>query len=241
MKCYCLFFLSFYILVANCQPDIQKLRCIEATSVFPVFDISGKIVKYDTGTIKVYFQGSNRMYDLPYVYSYTKNGEAKISEIRRHFVAFDIDSAYGYDLHISSGEIKHVNIDSVFQFVWLKKNKLYPILSENIAIVTDSKKNIDSGNLVEKYLIKSKVDSLDIGECTFSYTNRIANLDISLSKELDSIKNMKLYHAHIITFSHYFKESNLTMDRYEISYSLKENKIIDEKTIITLFKRLHLY
>jgi hypothetical protein len=240
MKHCALFLLSFCILVAKCQPDIKKLRCIEATSIFPVFAGNGQIVKYDTGTIKVYYRGSKRLYDLPYVYTYTKNGETKVSEVRRHFVAFEIDSAFGYDVHISSGVIKRVNIDSVFQFIWLKKNKLYPIITENIVLVTDSKRNSDSGTLVEKYLIKSKIDSSNLGVCTFSYTNKITGFDISLSKELDSIIKMKLCDAHLIIFSRYFKESNQTMDRYEISYSLKENIIIDEKNILSLFKTLHI-
>jgi hypothetical protein len=51
---------------------------------------------------------------------------------------------------------------------------------------------------------------------------------------------MKLCDAHLIIFSRYFKESNQTMDRYEISYSLKENIIIDEKNILSLFKTLHI-
>jgi hypothetical protein len=129
----------------------------------------------------------------------------------------------------------------VFQFVWLKKNKLYPILSENIVIVTDSKRNSDSGTLVEQYLIKSKIDSANLGECTFSYTNKVTGIDISLSKELDSIMKMKLFKAESVIYPRYFKENNYTMSRYETCYSLKENNIIDEKKILSLFKMLHVY
>lgn len=241
MKNYFVLFLSLFLVTAFSQKQIQKLRCIEATSIFPNFDSSFNVSNYDTGTLKIYFLGKKRLYDLLYYYSHTENGILKISEVRRHYVAFDVDSSYGYDLNITSGKIMRVNLDSVFQSVWLVRNKLYPLLTENIAILTESKQNKDSGTLFIRYLIKNKEDSVDLAISTFSYTNKISGIDISLSKELDSIMHMKLYEVETVRFPQHFKENNLTLGSFKTKYSLKEGEILDEKKILDYFKLLHAY
>lgn len=241
MKHILIYILLFWFVSASCQTNEPKLKCIEATSIFPGFTIKGEITKYDTSTIKVYFLGSKRMYDLLYDYTYSHNGKLIISEVRRHYVAFDVDSTFGYDLNLSSGITNRVKLDSLFKDEWIVKNKLYPIIQSNIAILTDSKRNKDSGTLVENYLIKNKEDSADLATIIFSFTDKISGIDISLSKELDSIMHMKLFNAEINHFSRYYKENNFTMGRFVTCYSLKEGKILDEKKILTYFKMLHAY
>jgi hypothetical protein len=179
------------------------------------------------------------MYDLVYQFTNTVNGKVTISEERHHYVAFDVDSVFGYDLNMTSGILKRVRLDSLLKNEWLVQNKLYPKLTNNIAILTESKRNKDSGTLVERYLIKSKEDSAELASCTFSYTDKISGIDISLSKELDSIKNMKLYKAETVYFSRHFKEPDFTMGEFVTCYSLKEGVISDEKRILSYFKKLH--
>jgi hypothetical protein len=238
MKLFTVFFLFLNINSCYSQQSATSLRGFQATSLFPIFSESGEVKQYDTGIVKVYYWGNRRLYDLQYTFNSIEKGEVRFSEKRRHLVAFIIDSSHGYDFNLTSGVKKRVRLDSLFKTQWIAQNKIYPILTVNIAILTSSTHSADSGLLVEHYLIKNREDSTEIGECTFSYTNRISGIDISLSKELDSLKQMKLFKTKIVSLPRHFKENNFTIGRYETGATLKEIAIPDEKTIRSQFSTL---
>lgn len=238
MRPFIIILLSCCLLSAKCQSHKGELRCIEATSIHPSFTLTGEVNKYDTSRIRVYYLGTKRLYDLQYQYTLTENQTLKTSEIRRHLVAFDIDSAFGYDLNQTSGIVKRVNLDSLFKKEWIAQNKIYPMITTNIAVLTESRQNKDSGILVEAYLLKNKSDSVEVGSLRFTYETKFHGIDISLSKELDSIKNMTLSKTEIVSFPRYFKESNFTMAKYQLGSTLREIQNFDQKKILSYFKML---
>lgn len=235
MKNIFLIFLFLGNYTAQCQKQINNIRCIEATSIFPVFTKNGDVSKYDTGKIKFYFFGSRRLYDLQYEFTHKDNGKIIVSEIRRHFVVFEKDSAYGIDLNLTTGVKKRVKLDSLFKNEWFVKNKLYPILTSNISILKDSIRKRNLNALVVNYDIRRKIDTLLIGKCKFSFTNEMKDFDLSLSRELDSIFKMKLFEVEILNLSQYFKESNYILKQFKTFYALKETIVFDRNNILKYF------
>jgi hypothetical protein len=70
------------------------------------------------------------------------------------------------------------------------------------------------------------------------FSNKFPKLDVSLSKELDSITNMKLYKVHTVSFPKFIKDFNVTVDQFVLGNELREIPITNKKEIMKYFNEL---
>ncbi|PUZ21543.1 hypothetical protein DCM91_16020 [Chitinophaga costaii] len=90
----------------------------------------------------------------------------------------------------------------------------------------------------EEYMIYSKKDTNIHVKAFYSYTaKKFQNIDYSLSKQLDSIKKMKLYEIKIFQPSKYYENYKLTMDGFEQRYTLEALEVPDQKKFLSIFNR----
>lgn len=216
----------------------KKLRCVKVKEVFPFIDNNGKLYRYDTPVVKIYYHQDKIMYQLGYHFDSTSNGKHIMSEYRNHFFIYKKGNVFGYNYDKYKSIFgKKVLVDSMFKEHWVTANKQYPIFTQNKVTLISSNQNIDSGYLHEVYSLKGKIDTTMTGTISLSFTNRIKDIEYSLCKELDSIKNMKLFKIRIVNNSRYMKEYKITLDRAEQTYDLEEVPVVNQEEILTYFER----
>ena len=216
----------------------EDIKCIKVSEVFPFINNEGKLTKYDTPVVKIYYYNGITLYNLIYHYSYTENGIMHTNEDRNYFFVHKKGDAFGYsyDEHKSKFGVR-LSADSMFKEQWVTANQQYPIFTQNTVTLISSVQNSDSGTLHELYSLKGKKDTAMTGTISLSFTNKIKGIDYSLCRELDSIKNMKLYKIKIINNSRYMKDYKITLDKAEQAYDLEEVPVENREEILDYFER----
>ena len=216
----------------------SDIKCVQVKEVFPFIDNNGKLYKYDTPMVKIYYYQDISMYRFGYHYDSTSNGKLIISEYRNHYFIHKKEDTFGYnyDEYKSKFGVR-LSADSMFKEQWVTANQQYPIFTQNTVTLISSVQNSDSGTLHEVYALKGKKDTAMTGTISLSFTNKIKGIDYSLCKELDSIKNMKLYKIKIVNNSRYMKDYKITLDKAEQAYGLEEVPVENREEILSYFER----
>jgi hypothetical protein len=231
-----------YILLHGCNSlfpknkrnDDVEIRCIKVTQIYPNLDNNGKLIKYDTSSVEIYYHQNLILYHLSYDFDSTFNGKLLLFENRDHYLVHKIGDNYGYNYNQFRPRYKtRVSIDSVLKTEWVSINTIYPAFTNYIAELISSDKNDDSGSLNEVYLLRSKIDSTPLANLSLGYTHKLRHLRYSLSEELDSIKGIKLYKVRFVNHSRLFK--NHLLDRFEGAYDLQEVPVSNPKKIMSYF------
>jgi len=205
----------------------NEIKGIILTDNFPLIDKTGKLESYDTLVTKIYYYRDLTLYQLSYHYDSSVENVSLKSETRHHYFVHKNGDVYGYDYDEHKPQSgSRISADSLFKKEWCMLINPYPILIKNNVVLISSQQNADSGILEETYLIKGKSDTTMSGTVFLSFSNTLKNIDYSLSRELDSIKKMKLYTVRMVNNSRYIKDYNITLDRIEQRYTLKEIPVI---------------
>jgi hypothetical protein len=235
-------FLSILVISVSQSPSFQyntqsekNIEAFEITQILPNVDFKGVVQTYDTSTTIVYYYKDMSLYRLSYFYSEENEGKTIIDhELRYHYVVCKKDSLYGYDYdqHKSPGK-KRVLIDSAFAGEWAVQTKLYPMFEKNLPKLISTKK--EATTLIENYKLRDKTDSVYIADFTLKYTNAIKNIDLSICKEFDSLKNMKLYELSFFANPYYMKRFGIIKGRYYSYYHLKKIPVENQEKILHYF------
>ncbi|MBK7884726.1 MAG: hypothetical protein IPJ81_13795 [Chitinophagaceae bacterium] len=235
----------FVIFFSCCNSVLNKndtynneIRCIQVKQVFPVIQKDGKVPKYDSNFVKIYYYKDMAMYHLGYHYSYTKNKVRLITEDRDHFFIHKKGEVFGYDYDKNKSEFGvKMPVDSLLNKQWISVTQIYPMIFENSSTLVSSKWNLDSSILDEMYIYRSKQDTAMTGSVHLSFTNKMMDINYSMSKELDSMKNMKLYKAKLSQDSRYVNDFKVNLDEFHIIHGFEEVKITSPKEILAYFER----
>jgi hypothetical protein len=226
-------------LVYGCTFFIKErnIKGIKISQVFPYMSNEGKLINYDTPSVKIYYYKNYTLYHLVYHFDSSVNSKLLLSEDRYHNVVYmnGEDYAYDYDEHKYPYKRK-VSIDSIFNLEWVFRIQVYSIFTNSTAILISSDKDNNSGILREVYKIRGNVDTSLSSTCYLEFSNKSRDVNFSLSKELDSIKKMSLFKIRNINNPRYFKQAGIYIDRVETSYLLEEIKVPEDKRILYYFK-----
>lgn len=231
-----------FILIDSCNliPSNSEYILVNATAIFPRINMSsGKLLGYDTTVTQIVQKDDIVLYKILYKYDSLKL-DTIISESRCHYIVYKRGDRFGYnyDIHKSSKGQK-VNLDSILKYEWFIQNKLYPIFgSINEVKLLSTYKSSNSDTLKERYSIISKVNPGHSGLAFLEFCNSLNGINFSLSKELDSLKNMKLYKFRT-QYNPIKVSDTVTIDKFETAYEIKVSKQID-KEIISYFKKFSL-
>ncbi len=216
----------------------SDIKCIKATEVLPFFNNNGKVYKYDTSSVRIYYYKDITLFYLTYHFDSISAGIHHKSEYRNYYFVYKKGDIYGYsyDIHKSVFSTK-ILVDSILQQQWIFTNHLYPVFIKNEATLISSHQNKDSGTLHEAYSLVGKKDTTMTGNIYLSFTNKISDVEHSLSKELDSLKNMKLYKLKLVINKRYAKEYQMTLDQSEASFWLEELPVTNREEILSYVER----
>lgn len=121
----------------------------------------------------------------------------------------------------------------------LSKKAFYgqSLFNSSKMLLLNFKKNENSYNLIEKYKCKSKIDLTYPDTMIVYYTNQMKNVDFTLSKELDSIKKLKVQKIRAIYNSQFIKGTPNKFPAYEYKFELKKDTITNLEKYSALLKK----
>lgn len=235
------------LVCSYCVQPVKKLtgnnntiRSVIVSEIIPLPDKNGKFTIYDTLTIPIYYYQGLTAYKLIHRLDSLDNlGNLIGSQNKYNFFVYKKGDVFGYiyDSFDPSVAIK-VSADSMLKHgIWCEANNLYSGFSENIIQLVATHSNKDSGTLHEFYLYQRNNDSTTNGNFSFSFSDKIKGIEYSLSKELDSIKGMKLYHVKMEGHVQYQREGKIIYDTLRTVDDLKEVVVKDSVEILKYFNR----
>lgn len=210
-----------------------QIQGVKIRQLYPIIDNDGKVSKYDTEETEIYYSGDLVLYKLSYGFDSVNIGtnETVLSERRHHYFIVAADSMYGYDYDEHKSQFKQrVLADSLLKWQWASKVNVYPMVTENIPRLISSFQNTDSGTVHELYSYTHD-DTSAHGTLFFGYSKKLNGLKYSLSKEMDSIKKMKLYKVLQIQDPRYMKAYGITIDKIKSAYEIEDITMIRPEII----------
>jgi hypothetical protein len=197
----------------------------------------GKVSGSAKDTSSVYYYGNLRLYHLTYQYNLRQNGVNVLSEIRNHYLAYKIGDKYGMDYDDHKQPVaRRVLLDSAFRMEWIQRNRLYITFTGYATSLVSSRPVKDSGLLYESYIFRDKNTNDIAARADLVFDSRYSEIDVTLSKELDSIKHMKLTSIKFNYTRKVLKEGYIK-DAYETELSLTEKPVMDRGFILSFFDR----
>ncbi|KAF2081964.1 hypothetical protein [Flavobacterium sharifuzzamanii] len=193
---------------------------------FPVFksDASFFIVNDSVAVINY---KNYALYEFEDIFN-IQNDSAIINEkvINKYFLLKEKES-YGYyydSLNAKTG--KRIRMDSILsKKAYYKQTFYFPSLMQFIS----SKKDQNGYKLIEKYKCKTKVDLTYPDTIIVYFSNKMKNTSFTLSKDLDSIKKMKVVKMRAIFNSQFIKGNPNKFPQYEYKFELKQDSISNLK------------
>lgn len=230
-----------------CKEDtshIYDITGIKITRNFPIIDFKdsiGKIIRYDTLETIIYRYKSQELYQTYYSYTGISGVDSipSINEYRCNFFVYNIGQLDGlfYD---SANRIysQLVPVDSMLKRQRMYKLEAQDLFDEMDTIHIRTLENKITGDNEDLFAYKGKKDSTMTGTIIFSFADKskFKNIDYSFSKELDSLKNMKLYKITTVTDSRFIGPPiNIYMDRAEAFHLLEKIAVKNPEEVMKYF------
>jgi hypothetical protein len=216
----------------------NTIRCIVLRQNYPVFNKQRKVENYIDFNNRLFYFGQMVMVQLNYMYDSMVNDKLLKSETRYRYLVYKKGDRVGNLYDEGTGkETKSVSVDSILKIEWFNNLRIYDMFKQNNLTLIAAEKDPKAGTLKEEYTIVSKNDTAQKGRCYLYYTNQLKNLDYSFSRELDSMKGMKLDSVRIINDAHFYKEGNLWIDKVVQWFKMEEDTSFDKDKIERYFSK----
>lgn len=199
----------------------------------PVFDFNdlkdsiGRIVKNDTFETRVYWYKNQVLYQREYQFTDFSSKDS-LPKIEKRYYSFVYTSGTDTGLFFDSNKNiynKAVKVDSMLKRLRQHKLEVEDLNVEMNTTYVSTTKLKGNQDFEELYTFKGKKDSTMTGTVVFSFTDneKFKNIDYSFSKELDSIRNKKLYKIVVVTDARFIPApNNIYMDKGEVFYLLEK-------------------
>lgn len=215
-------FFSCCVSLTN-KSNNNEITGIELKHNFPIIDEKGRLLYYDTVNTKIYYYKDLTLYQLTYRNDSLFENNLVKSEVRTHYFVHRKNKKFGYDYD----EHKRIftsklSADSLFNAEWFNKVNPYQILLFNESVLIASQNNTDSGELKETYTLKAKGDTSMQGTCILVFKKSFNSSSFSLSKELDSMKQMKLCKFELVNNARFMKDKGIYLDKIVQIHTLEK-------------------
>jgi hypothetical protein len=234
----------------NCYYKIKDvpIRAINIVASTPmVRSENGQLINL-ADTIKIIYHENSILFLIPYfdqLINIVTNksgdvlGEKLIKqELRYKLFIYRKGSVHGFmydSLTAKNGE--KLSVDSLLSERSFQNMKFFSVYKSSndslIETLTDSKKEF----LTEKYLTKVKYDESYNDTTYLYYAKKLNGIDFSFSKELDSIKNMKLFKIRYIYNSLQSDKYSFVIPKREFLFEIMEVPVANPKEIIDFISR----
>ncbi|MBK7884307.1 MAG: hypothetical protein IPJ81_11305 [Chitinophagaceae bacterium] len=171
-------------------------------------------------SVSIYNYNDYTLYEQPTIYNEFYNDELiKDNIYYQYFIFKKNDKAgYWYDSLSAKKITRSVKLDSYNDSL--------------VSIITNSDSIVE-----EKYINKIKFDETYCDTTVFYYSKNYKNIGYSLSKELDSLKNSKVFKIRLIYNKYKSAAYGVIMPQREFLFEFKKAEVTNEKAIIDFVNR----
>lgn len=212
-------FSKFICVLLMCLVEMQQepVTAVEVKNLMPMLDSTGHFMRYDTNVVRLYYQGELTACRVPV---HVQKGE-DVTFIQYEYFIWHRDSAFGFELGRDSNADRRINKQYYLDNgTWLTHIYGYHAFQDNVMRMVSSDTDHVAGVLKEKFTGYAKKDTAGKGTVYYTYSKGMMNIPFSLSRELDSIKQMKLTRITVVHHPVYMKEYNMTIQEFSGHYML---------------------
>ena len=207
----------------------HQIKTLNLIVSYPVVGGKGDLTLLPD-TIPIIYAERYIIYKLPYMKVTTYDGALTSNKKQYSIFIFRKDDESGYLINDINDSIRleKYPVDSIlfirgFTVKWDVKN---------INLV-ESKINRKAGTLLEKHIPNMVHDENTFDSIYYYYSYKLKNINFSFSRQLDSIKNMKLYQIKLKYNKKYSKINHVTFPKREFIFKIVESNVVDKKEIET--------
>ncbi len=241
-----LFFISFLFLQACCgsnyvrnSGDGDRILGVKISRLFPALNEKGEVDKYDPFDTKIFYYADQMIYQTYYHHNIFNLDISDTPTYRYDYRLFIFSKNSKEGVLIDSNNLqtaRTVRTDSMLATEWANQINFKWIFDDNYTTLVSSKYQLNGSKLTEEYSLKRRTDTSITATAFLTYSKKkLRNIPYSFSRELDSIKGMKLFDVRVIYNPAYYKEQNASLGRIEIPHHVEEIDSINEAEIKKLF------
>jgi len=218
----------------SCTKKInQNIKGVKATYSIPIIRPDGVVIE-NKNFFNIYYFDSLIMYQFRTAFDSSHNDSLISIGYHDNYFVFSKDSKYGYsyDPYHDQRDNKLLSTDSM-----LNKHALQNFRFQLIDSTKRITSHFDSANQILKEIFASPEEPSNKDTAYFYYTNKLKDVNFSFSKELDSIKNMKLYKIRIINGKKYYEDQKISIPKRETTFELTKIPVTNSQQIFLYFDR----
>ncbi|SKA15330.1 hypothetical protein [Sediminibacterium ginsengisoli] len=223
----------FSCICISADAQHPSVKAVTINSLFPKISDSGKYMGHDTLTVKIIGYQDLRIYEIP-LFTFNDSTSGKTVFYLMHKTGdktgFKTDGN-------NSLFTQQVSADSIIAANWFSNENLdqYVIFTLSDMQLLSSEKDKETGIVQDVYRARAKKDSTLTGTCTFIYKPAMNTFEATLSKELDSLKQMRLAEVRIVNDS--MKYKNIVIDPIPMKLWLEETPVSDPEKYMEMFRK----
>lgn len=231
--------LFIFIFLISCRSTSQQNRVNKICFYrnIPLVSTQDGVLQNVFDSAAIYNYNDYILYEQPALYTKFYNNKLIKDTVYNQYFIFSKKDSFGYwfDSLTAKKEFNIMSLDSFyFTHSFLNDMKLYQKNNDR-KLSSDTLKN--GIEVVETYIPKAKIDDSYPDTSIFYFSENLKNIPYSFSKELDSIKQSKIYRTQLIYNEMKSNKYALTIPRREFLFEFKEAEAFDEKKIIEFINR----
>ncbi|MDB5226633.1 MAG: hypothetical protein JWN78_826 [Bacteroidota bacterium] len=214
----------------------EQLQGFAYVISYAEYTLSGKMKFFNSDTTKLYSYKNIVMYRIPYRFDSLLNNRPLLKETRYHYFVYAKDSSCGYNYDPMRPELdnKRYSVDSIDAATFVTTAD--ELFKQNDLLLQSTHKEVSA--IHEIYLAKSKVNATSPQSTVeYFYAKRSNDPFFSLSKQLDSIKEMKLYKVYTHTDSFLNQTNNTMIGAIDYTLELQSISVDDQRDILSYLHR----
>nr|WP_315163055.1 hypothetical protein [uncultured Flavobacterium sp.] len=211
--------ISFSFIENSKQKEITKTFLYYS---FPVFKSNATYFLISDSIALIRYK-NYLLYEFKDLQNFENDTATVKEEVRYRYFLFKKNEKHGFYYDSLNAKIsKEVSTDSILSNRAFYGQSLFT--SSKMKLLSYEKSKY-SFSLIEKYKCKTKIDVTYPDTMIVYYTNKMKGLELTLSKELDFIKKMKVVKIRAIYNSQFINGNPNKFPNYEYKFELKEDKV----------------
>lgn len=186
------------------------------------------------------------IFEIPYLDPMLVPGETNLESIRlpssgigavKHlYFAYKVNGNWGYYYDESSETLsRKTPIDSFLNTTVFKNISFIDKKNDSLVLSTDYGKD----SAIEKYIVKVKPNSSYSDSTILYYSNKMSQINYSLSRELDEKKRMKLVKVVAVNNPKYDSASGVLLPKTEMIFAIKLASLNNPQLGFQIIKKLN--
>lgn len=212
----------------------NSIRKVVIDFNLPIIDNTGNLLNFKD-SLCVFYERDLSLYKFVLIEDNFINNVFTKQVIKYQYFGFKKNEGDGifYD-SLNVKQFRNFSVDSVLTTRAFKKVKFY---DGNNKILVERLKQ-DDGQIIEKYVCKEKRDFTYPDTTFIYYSDKLKDIEYSLSRELDSFKSMKVQKMVMLYNAQQYAGMPIKFPERKLSFEMKEVPITNLEEIKSLFERL---